>query len=340
MPGWRRGWSGRWSTPMWLACCRDAWYGKHMSIFAVDFGGTRIKAGIVRDGVALAHDAIPHRAGGTLAESMLRVRELCKKLLETLRGAPPGAMVCALPCIVSPDRSRVTRTFGKYDDAPEFDLDAWARAEMGIPCLLENDARAAAIGEWKYGAGRGVDNLAMITLGTGIGTAVICEGRPLFGTHGVAGNLCGHNTMHIGGRKCVCGLRGCAEAHAATWALPGIARESALFPGSLLSTAAAIDYRTVFGLAAEGDTLSVQLRDNALDCWATLVMNLVYQYDPACVLLGGGIMAGKDVVLPGILERLDAMLPGLHRDTSVRAAELGAAAALAGGWDVWERGGI
>ncbi len=308
-----------------------------MSIFAVDFGGTRIKVGIVHDGEVLAHDAIAHKHGASLAESMPRVKELCQAMLAAMVGDPqPEAMVCALPCIVSPDRSRVTRTFGKYDDAPDFDLDAWTQAEMGIPCLLENDARAAAIGEWKCGAGRGVENLAMITLGTGIGTAVICEGRPLFGTHGVAGNLCGHNTVSMDGRECICGLRGCVEAHAATWALPGIARESELFADSSLSSAEVIDYRTVFAEAAQNDQLACELRDNAIDCWSTLVMNLIYQYDPECVVLGGGIMAGKDVILPAIRSRLDKRMPELHRDTKILAAELGDAAALAGGWSVWK----
>ena len=150
-----------------------------MSIFAVDFGGTRIKAGLVHEGEVLVQDAIAHQAGASLEESMPRVRELCESMQAAVPASPvPEAMVCALPCIVAPDRSRVTRTFGKYDDAPRLDLNAWTENAMGIPCVLENDARAAAIGEWKAGAGMGVDNLAMITLGTGIGTAVICEGRP------------------------------------------------------------------------------------------------------------------------------------------------------------------
>ncbi|MCP5536811.1 MAG: ROK family protein [Akkermansiaceae bacterium] len=308
-----------------------------MSIYAVDFGGTRIKAGIVRDGGVLVHDAIAHRAGASLEASMPRVRELCETLLAAAGGdIKPQAMVCSLPCIVAPDRSRVTRTFGKYDDATEFDLKAWVKSGMGIPCWLENDARAAAIGEWKYGAGVGVENLTMITLGTGIGTAVICEGRPLFGTHGVAGNLCGHNTMHVGGRRCVCGLDGCAEAHVASWALPGIARESELFPESALASAEIIDYRTVFSEAAAGDELAVDLRDRAIEYWTTLVMNLIYQYDPERIVIGGGIMAGKDVILPAIQGKLAERIPALHSRTKVLAAELGDAAALAGGWAIWE----
>lgn len=307
-----------------------------MSIFAVDFGGTRIKAGIVQNGEVLVHDAIAHPPGAALAESMPYVKALCDALLEASGGcAQPAAMVCALPCIVAPDRSRVTRTFGKYDDAPDFDLNAWAVAQMGIPCLLENDARAAALGEWKSGAGQGVENLAMITLGTGIGTAVISEGRPLFGAHGVAGNLCGHNTMHVGGRQCICGLRGCVEAHAASWALPEIAREAELFSASALSRAEVIDYRAVFQLAAGSDPLAMQLRDDAIKYWTALVMNLIYQYDPECVVLGGGIMAAKDVILPAIEMRLGETMPALHKHTVICAAALGDAAALAGGWHVW-----
>lgn len=306
-----------------------------MSVFSVDFGGTRIKAGIVRDGQVLVHDAIAHKAGTTLEESMPRMKELCEALCAKVDDALSlVGMACALPCIVSPDRSRVTRTFGKYDDAPDFDLNAWSMKEMSIPCWLENDARAAAIGEWQYGAGKGVENMAMITLGTGIGTAVISEGRPLYGKHGVAGNLCGHNTMHVGGRQCICGLRGCVEAHAATWALPGIAKESPLFPESSLSRVEVIDYRAVAMESEAGDALAIHLRDQAFEYWATLVMNMIYQYDPECVVLGGGIMAGKDIILPAIQSRLDDRLPALHQQTRICAAELGDAAALAGGWAI------
>ncbi|HCI92683.1 MAG TPA: ROK family protein [Verrucomicrobiales bacterium] len=306
-----------------------------MSIFAVDFGGTRIKAGVIQDGKVLAQDVIAYKSGTSLAQSIQHVKKLCERLIVSTKTSA-DAMVCALPCIVSPDRSKVTRTFGKYDDAPNFDLNAWTQAEMGIPCLLENDARAAAIGEWQYGAGKGVENLAMITLGTGIGTAVICDGRPLFGKHGVAGNLCGHNTVHMNGRQCVCGLRGCVEAHAATWALPGIARESDLFSNSRLSSADVIDYRIVFAEAAQHDQLACELRDNAINCWTNLVMNLIYQYDPECVVLGGGIMAGKDIILPAIQLKLDIRIPELHRKTKILAAELGDVAALAGGWKVFK----
>ena len=310
-----------------------------MSIYAVDFGGTRIKAGIVHGGEVLIHDAIEYRAGETLETSMPRVKELCEMMLAKLGcDGQPQAVVCALPCIVAPGRDRVTRTFGKYGDALEFDLDAWTRAQMGLPCLLENDARAAAIGEWQFGAGRGVANLVMVTLGTGIGTAVICEGRPLFGTHGVAGNLGGHSTAYIGGRECICGLRGCFEAHAATWALPGIARESELFSESHLATVEVIDYRAVVTYAAAGDSLSIQLLDKAIECWATLVINLIYQYDPESVVLGGGIMAGKETILPMLREKLDVMIPDLHRGVAIDAAELDDAAALAGGWYVWRNG--
>lgn len=307
-----------------------------MSIISVDFGGTRIKAGIVEGGKVLVHDAIACEAGGSLEQSLPRVKKLCDRLLLESGGGDLEAMVCALPCIVPQDRSRVTRTFGKYDDAPDFDLNAWSNQEMGVPCLLENDARAAAIGEWQYGAGKGVDNLAMITLGTGVGTAVICEGRPLFGMNGVASNLCGHNTMHVDGRECICGLRGCAEAHVATWALPGIARESELFPESALSQVEVIDYRTVLTEAAAGDRLAIHLRDQAITYWTTLVMNMIYQYDPGRVVIGGGIMAGKETILPAIQAKLAERLPALHQSVDVRAAELGDAAALAGGWSIWE----
>lgn len=293
-----------------------------MSTIGVDFGGTRIKAGVVENGRVTELRVVPTPAD-------LRLGGALDSLETMFRGLAAGAetsvdaLVWALPTVVAGDGRTISKVFGKFDDCVDLPLADWARQRLGLPLILDNDARAAAIGEWRHGAGRGTENVVMITLGTGIGTAVIADGRPLYGAGGYAGNLGGHLHVPASERPCVCGGRGCIEAEVATWALPGIATKSPLFSASALAHADKIDYLAVFTLAESGDPLAVELRDRAISCWALMIQEMAMLYDPEVTVIGGGIMAGADSILP----RLEATLGGRLR---VAPAELGDAAALAG----------
>ena len=303
-----------------------------MRVLVADFGGTRIKSGLVEDGRLLSVHIHDTPGGRTLEPQLPELRRLFGKLGGDV---PPEAMIWALPCIVAPDRRTVTRTFGKFEDAPDLDLSGWVEHHFGIPLLLENDARAAAIGEWFQGAGQGCLDMVMVTLGTGIGTAVIIGGRPLYGDTGMAGNLGGHDVIHVGGRECTCGQRGCAEAHVATWALPGIARESPLFPASSLADSERLDYREVFAQAASGDALARELKASAIRDWTAVLANLIPQFDPERVVIGGGIMEGKEEILPLLEESLWQALPH-SRKVRLYATALGEFAALFGGAVLWK----
>ncbi|WP_193212893.1 ROK family protein, partial [Luteolibacter marinus] len=278
-----------------------------MSVLVADFGGTRIKSGLVHAGRVTAARIDDTPSGATLASQLPALRARFEALAE---GATFEAMVWALPCLVAADGRTITRTFGKFDDAPELDLAGWVERHFGVPLLLENDARAAAIGEWREGAGRGCSDLVMVTLGTGIGTAVISGGHPFHGSSGMGGNLGGHTVIAAGGRSCVCGQRGCAEAQVGSRALPALARESPLFASSTLARSGKIDYRTVFAEAARGDKLAAELKDRAIDGWCVLLANLIHHFDPERIVIGGGIMAAKVEILPLLESSLQRALPG------------------------------
>lgn len=305
-----------------------------MSTLTIDFGGTRIKAGIV--------------ACGEIKDSFIldtpkdsKLEKLLPILKQAFLARPQSvtqdvkALVCALPALVDSPRGKVTRVFGKYDDSLDFPLEQWAKKELGLPVLLENDARAAAIGEWQYGAGQGLQHLVTITLGTGIGTAVISDGSPFRGNLGMAGNLGGHTIIEPNGRPCCCGMNGCIEAYVGTWALNDIAAESHLFSQSSLSSCATIDYLNVFQQAAAGDALALKLQQRALQYWALLITNLTHQYDPQAIIVGGGIMAGKDKILPPLSQILHGQLHSMHQHIKLRPAVLGDDAALVGLDHLW-----
>jgi glucokinase len=212
---------------------------------------------------------------------------------------------------------------------------------LGLPLAIENDARMALIGEWRAGAGRGVDNLAMITLGTGLGTSAVIEGRVLRGKHGQAGVLCGHFTVRYGGRGCTCGNLGCAEAEASTGVLCDMVAGSREFDNSSLRHAATLNYGLIFKHAAAGDPCALALRDHSLEVWSALAVNLIHAYDPEVLILGGGIMGSAEVILPAVSNYV-----GLHAHTPwgkvrVVASELGDQAALvAAEWLLEEQLGI
>ena len=305
-----------------------------MKILAVDFGGTRIKAGVVSGGKVIASFLIDVPSNPTLAEQLPQLKVAFLKLPNEIRDGIE-AIAFALPVIVAADQLTVTRVFGKYDDSPHFPLTDWCRAEFGLPVILENDAKAAALGEWQSGAGQGCKHLVMVTLGTGIGTAVISDGALLHGHLGSIGNLGGHIIVEPSGRPCICGMSGCFETQVATWALPEITRSSPGYATSQLASCPVIDYRQVFQLAKADDSLALELRNNAFHYWGLLLTNLITCYDPEAIILGGGIMAGKDDILPTLRQTLHEQLNTFHQNVRLLPATLGDNAALTGLCHAW-----
>ncbi|MEM8875913.1 MAG: ROK family protein [Planctomycetota bacterium] len=298
-----------------------------MALLVGDLGGTRIKAGIIdtRAATVLDQAVFDAHADQTIQTAL-------ERLLETwagLRGFDTATAIgLCLPSIVHQNRVADDR-FGKFPGSSKLDIPAWLRDRCGLPSVLENYARAAAIGEWKFGAARGVDDVVMMTLGTGIGTSAIINGMPLRGVNGQAGILGGHIAVGAEGAACVCGNIGCAETIVGSRVLHGQARQLPGFGESALRDVEAIDYAAVFR-HADSDELARVLRDRALDIWATLAVTFVHCYDPTCLVIGGGIMRSADVILPHVRSRLARNASTRGNPVKVAAAELGDAAALFG----------
>ncbi|MBM4088003.1 MAG: ROK family protein [Planctomycetes bacterium] len=311
-----------------------------MTVLACDLGGTRMKIGVVRDGQVAAQTSVPAHSQAGLVPGLPALAAAWRKLLDRLKLSPRdcAGISVAFPSLVDAASGRVLAEYGKYADAVDFDLRGWAKREFNLPLALENDARLALIGEWKYGAGRGSDNVVMITLGTGLGTAAVIRGRVLRGQHGQAGVLGGHLTVRYGGRQCRCGNVGCAEAEASSAFLDELARTHPGFSGSRLATESRLDFAAVFRHGVAGDPCAVKLRDHSLQVWGTLVVNLIHAYDPELVVIGGGIMASAGTILPAIREHVHRHAHTPWGQVRVVAGELGDNAALVPGeWLVREQ---
>ncbi len=301
-----------------------------MTVLACDMGGRRIKLGVVRDGAVLAMRVLAAQAEQPLRERLPQVAESLRQLCDR---ADVSLSSCAgiglgFPSIIDPTTARILDDFGKFGDASATDLRAWARNTFGLPLALDNDARMALLGEWHYGAGRGGDNLVMMSLGTGIGTAVVIEGCLLRGAHGQAGILGGHLAVQQDGQVCVCGNRGCAEAEASTWALDQLARQQPDFARSPFAHADALDFASVFHHAANGDACAQALREHSLRVWSVAAVNLIHAYDPERLILGGGVMGSADVILPAIRDYVERHAHTPWGKVSVVATKLGEQAAL------------
>jgi glucokinase len=294
-------------------------------IAAIDLGGTRIKVGLVDGGRVVARDVLPSRSEAGLGP---RLAPLAAAIDALRGGARLDAVAIAAPGIIDPRSRRITAINAKWSDAPGLDLPAWAEGAWGCGLVLANDAVAAMAGEWRHGAAGGCDGAAMMTLGTGIGAAAVVEGRLLRGSHGQAA-IAGHFTVQVGGRRCSCGNRGCAEAEASTSVLPAIARADGRFAVSALAGEPVVDYAAVFRWA-DRDALARDLRDRALAVWGALAVNLVHGYDPQCLVIGGGIAAAGEALLEPLRRSLADHAWTPWGTVPVRAALLGDDAALIG----------
>lgn len=267
----------------------------------IDMGGTRIKIGLVENGHIIAHEKINADSDVSLAKRLADIKKLVDQLLRAHHCTITGVGL-AFPGIVDSDQNKIISKYVKYPDSDKIDVERWAMESWGVPIAVENDARAALLGEWQYGTGRGCDNLVLITLGTGVGTAVMINGKILRGKHYLAGNLGGHTTINLNGTVCNCGNIGCLESESSTWALHNKTRKYPDFWKSALAREQEVDFETVFRKAKEGDNVATLIKADCLKAWALGIINLVHAYDPERIIMGGGIMKSKDIIIPYVKE--------------------------------------
>ncbi|HZQ43593.1 MAG TPA: ROK family protein [Acidobacteriaceae bacterium] len=299
-----------------------------MKAVAVDLGGTHVAYGIVEDRTLLFHDLFDSAQAKSLSSVLATLEHELQRSQERF-GACAG-MAMGLPSIVDTSTNRVLSGLKKYEDASDIDLSEWCRTRLGLNLRIENDARMALLGEHYAGAGHGEEDLVMMTLGTGIGTAALLQGRMLRGTHFHAACLGGHLTVNFLGPLCQCGNVGCAESYASGWALPDIAAKWPGFECSVLAGLQSIGFLDLFTHAKAGDPVAVQIRDHCLKIWGATAVSLIHAYDPSVLILGGGVMGSAEQIVPAIQAYVDRHVWSSWGKPQVRAAKLGNNAALLG----------
>ncbi len=267
----------------------------------VDVGGTKC-LGVVLDeaGAILHHDRRPTPSGGPALLATLA--ELIGDLA-AIAPAAHAAVGVGVPGLVTPEG--VLRAAPHLGAVADLDVAGRLTAMLGRPVLVDNDATCATVAEWRVGAGRGHDDLVLVTLGTGIGGGIVAGGRLVRGHNGFAGEF-GHMVVEPSGHPCPCGRRGCWERYASGSALGQLGREAALGGrATQLVALAGGDPEAVRGehvqaAARAGDAEALAVVDE-FGRWVALgLVNLTNALDPARFVLGGGLAGGADLYLDPI----------------------------------------
>lgn len=277
----------------------------------VDLGGTNIKAGLLDDQAnLLARLSIATEAEHGPDHVIARIVQAIDQVLAQA-GLPrqdvagvgigaPGAMSHKKGLIIAPPN------LPGWHNVPLRDRVA---ALSGLPTVLENDANAAAWGEFWAGAGRGTDNMVMFTLGTGVGGGIIIDGQILRGAFDNAAEL-GHMIVKPGGRPCGCGQRGCLEAYssAAATARRAIEAIQAGQDSSLkarLEAGQPVESRHVEQAARAGDPLAERIWDEACYYLAIACVNVQHFCNPQRVVLAGGMIGAGAFLLDRVRKHFD-----------------------------------
>ncbi len=299
-------------------------------ILALDIGGTYTRAALYREG----KDAPIRRARGS---TRVEGKTVFEAILSIAREAiPPEARVDAAGVAAPGPLDAARGLILSAPNLPELDsfplADALSRA-LGAPVFLGNDANIAALGEWRYGAARGHQDVLYLTLSTGIGGGVICGGRLLKGTQGIGGEL-GHVTVLPNGPLCSCGKRGHLEAIASGTAIARWVREqlAAGRESSLKGESAAITAEHVAIAARSGDALAQEAFARAGHYLGIAVGGFLNIFNPSILVFGGGVAKSRALFWESFQESLkeSAFTPQYLESLEIADAALGEDAGLLG----------
>jgi glucokinase len=275
----------------------------------IDMGGTNVKAGVVgRDGKLLHHVSLSTGKGGADLAPAKVVARMVAAGEQAIAGAGVARKAVAAVGVLSPGQASLAKgivyrsaNLPLWRNVP---LRAKVSAGLGMRAVLENDANAAAYGEWWAGAGKqkNLTNLFMFTLGTGVGGGLVYDGKVVRGAHDFATEV-GHWIMLPGGEKCGCGQHGCLERYAsarftalrATRQLADskkIRKRSSL--GPIYKEKGAVTSADIVAQAHAGDAFALEIWDETCRVLALACINVCHFIDPEMIVLAGGMsQAGR-----------------------------------------------
>jgi glucokinase len=309
-----------------------------LSAVVVDLGGTHLRAAYF-DGTRQQPARQLRRQTPQVGDALPILEAISNAIRDvTISSNALAAIAVGTPGPVDPFRG-VVLSAPNIPGWHSLPIRDWLGKHFRATIHIANDANMAALGELVFGAGRGAKELLYLTLGTGIGGAVISSGRLLLGRHGLATEL-GHVTVVPDGPECSCGQAGHIEALASGPAIAGLARRrlAAGAPSSLASLHAtnpeSITPEAIGDAAGKGDGFARGILQEAGTLLGGYIADCLAIFSPERVILGGGLMALKEFLLPSIRTAVSkrVMSPVYVDQLIIEAAELGDDAALYGGY--------
>ena len=301
----------------------------------IDVGGTKVLGGVVDENgrvIATARKDTPRQGGSALTQT---IADIAQELIQSHDIESVGVSAAGF---VSSDRKTMLAT-PNIADWNGVNLDAELTKLIGLDVIIENDANAAAWGEAKFGAGRNQDHMMMLTVGTGIGGGIVVNGSLYRGAFGIAAEF-GHMRVVPDGHLCGCGARGCFEQYASGNALLRHAREaisaSPEIARNLLSrgdgSVEGLTGKAITEAARDGDPVALAAFNTTGQWLGAGIATLSVILDPACVVIGGGVIDAGEILLKPTREALERTMPfaGKHPYPQIIAAELGNEAGLVG----------
>lgn len=286
-----------------------------MKILALDVGGTSIKSAYVVDSIILESHEIPSEGnigGEYVLKNIIKTIDLYNdNYYEAIGISATGQVSSNEGCIIY-DKGNIPNYSGiRFKDI--------ITQKYNKPVYMENDVNAAAIGEKYYGAAKQEKDFICLTYGTGVGGAIVINNELYRGLRGVAGEI-GHIITHSEGLPCACGLNGCYERYASTNAL--IKKAQVINP--CLKSG-----KEIFELLNEGNVEIKKVIDSWIDEIIYGLVSLVHIFNPACILLGGGIM-DQQYITEQINVKIKERVMSSFTPVRVIAAQLGNNAGIYG----------
>lgn len=291
---------------------------KHL-ILALDLGGTKFRLALANDkGELLKRYAAPVKPDDP-EQTIERIKDALSDSLSGINRSTVKGMGIAIAGLVTQDTG-VLLTSPNLMAWYNTPVKAIFEQELQLPVYVGNDATLAALGEYRFGAGKGCHDLVYITVSTGIGGGVITGGKLLLGTCGFAAEV-GHMTIDINGPRCNCGNIGCLETLASGTAIARFAAER-LSRGekSAIAELIAGDYSKITAeivekAAQSGDIVAKAIMDTAGTNLGVGVVNLVHIFNPELVVIGGGVSKAGDLIFEPVRR---VVAKRVMRDISVR----------------------
>jgi glucokinase len=306
-------------------------------LVGIDLGGTNIKVGVFTSHMhLLARDTVPTEAARGHDHVIGRIIKLATDVLartgNEMRKVRAVGIGAPGPANIAEGVVASVPNMPGFENIP---IKKILSDKMGVPVAFENDANAACWGEFVAGAGKGVRDMVLVTLGTGIGGGVISNGRLLHGFEDSAAEL-GHTIIYPGGRLCGCGQRGCVEAYASANSTAKRCIEALQEgrPSSLqgiIEDKGGITSRHIFEYVEAGDELAAEIADGTARALGILCVNLVHTTGPELILFSGGMTAAGDALISRIRRFFDEFIWTSRREhVKIAVAALGEDAGIVG----------